>query len=298
MTTVPLQNPAVRLDEAQLPLGVALAWPLLDDEGRVLLRAGGIIATDEERRFLLKHFSFYGGAAGASEQETVLDSGAHADSNERLTLAGMRLAIGAPVGIRSLGTTGGPMRRSKLIGVSPERMLFVASPSAGKKAFAPMIGENVQVVAIGAQSVYAFSCTVLALCNQPSEYLVLSEPGAIRKLRERKALRVRTRIAVRYRTDGEGEGLALGRDLSVRGMSLISPRSLAEVGACVHVSFPIRTAQGETDFEAPARVRNVEEGVDADGAIEYGLEFEPVGVDQQCALRSFLFDCLSGRSRP
>lgn len=302
---MPEANLPMPLGEAQLPVGVALAWPLLDEEGRVLLRAGAVIGTEEDRRFLLKHFSFYAGAAGAAaapQEGAARDRAAHpASSTERLTLAGMRLSIGAPIGIRSLATTSSPMRRGRLIGVSAERMLFVAAPGGGKTAATPMTNENVQVVAIGAHAVYSFSCTVLAVCNQPCEYLVLSEPGAIRTLRERKALRVRTRIAVRYRKDGAqdgGEALALGRDLSARGISLVSSRPLADVGARVHVAFPISTAQGETEFDAPARVRHVKEGVDADGSIEYGLEFEAVSVEQQFALRSFLFDCLSARSHP
>lgn len=140
MTTVPEPNPPGQFDETQLQVGVALAWPLLDDEGGVLLRAGAVIATEEERRFLLKHFSFYAGMAGVAA--------------------------------------------------------------------------------------------------------------------------------------GSGDGV------------------------CVRVGFPISTAQGEMQFEALARVRNVKEGVDADGAIEYGLEFESVSAEQQFALRSFLFDCLSARSYP
>jgi c-di-GMP-binding flagellar brake protein YcgR len=299
MTTVPEPNPPEQFDETKLQVGVALAWPLLDENGRVLLRAGAMVATEEERRFLLKRFSFYADKAGVAAASA--DGAAHDASNERLTLAGMRLSIGAPMGIRSLVSTSSPMRRSKLIGVSGERMLFVASPTAGKSAATPMTGENVQVVAIGANAVYSFFCTVLAVCHQPSEYLVLSEPGVIRMLRVRKALRVRTRIAVRYRKEGSedgGEGLGLGRDLSVRGMSLVSPRPVADVGARVHIAFPISTAQGETEFEAPTRVRNVKEGVDTDGSIEYGLEFEAIGVEQQFALRSVLFDCLSARSYP
>lgn len=298
MTTVPEPNRPGQFDDTQLQVGVALAWPLLDVEGRVLLRAGAVVATEEQRRFLFKHFSFYAGNVGTAAAAGSGDGAAHDASNNRLTLAGMRLSIGAPVGIRSSVSTSGPMRRSKLIGVSAERMLFVASPSAGNPAATPTAGENVQVVAIGAHAVYSFSCTVLAVCQQPCAYLVLSEPGAIRILRERKTLRVRTRIAVRYRSEDGGEGFALGRDLSVRGMSLVSARPLGDVGARVHVAFPISTAQGETEFEAPARVRNVKEGVDADGSIEHGLEFESVSGEQQFALRSFLFDCLSARSYP
>lgn len=88
-------------------------------------------------------------------------------------------------------------------------------------------------------------------------------------------------------------GLGLGRDLSVQGMSLVSPRMLGEVGSHARVPFPISTARIDTEFEAGAVVRNVTDSRDPDGLVAHGLEFESVSGEQQFALRSFLFDCMS-----
>ncbi|MGN6318837.1 flagellar brake protein [Trinickia sp.] len=281
------------VDPTQLPVGEPLAWPVLDKDGRLLLRAGAVIATQQEREFLLKHFSFY---AGALNLAAPVKADSDDVQSERLKSVDMRLSIGSPLGLRGLLATSGPMRRSRLIGSSPDRALFVTSPGAGRLPLALTPGENLQVVAIGAHAVFQFACTVLAVCNQPLEYLVLSAPSGIRLLRERTAARVHTRLAVRYRTleaDTESEGLGLGRDLSVQGMSLMSARPVSQVGTHVQVSFPISTALVDTQFEARAVVRNVKESADVDGSLAYGLEFETVSAEQQFALRSFLFDCFS-----
>jgi c-di-GMP-binding flagellar brake protein YcgR len=278
--------------EVAIPVGEPLAWPLLDQTGTLLVRAGSIIASEEERRFLVEHFSFY---AGAPRPTGGVHSGSDDVRGRPITLAQMRLSIGSPIGMRSFFAATSPMRRGRIIGFSPDRSLFATAPRVGKLPLVLSVGENVQAVAIGAHAVYSFSCTVLATCNQPFHYLVLSEPGAVRSLRERKAARVHTRLAVRYSAagpDGELQGLGLGRDLSVQGMSLLSPHPIGGLGSHVHVSFPISTAQLDTQFEAVAVVRNVKDGA-ADGLAAYGLEFESVSGEQQFALRSFLFDCLS-----
>lgn len=299
MTTLPEPDPHTMLEAAQIPVGEPLAWPLLDQDGRVLLRAGDVVATDEARRFLVKHFSFYAGATSAAAP------GRADRSREQLTLAGMRLSIGSPIGLRRGREATGPVRRSKLIGFSPERMLLITTPGAGRSPLVLTAGEPVQVAAIGAHAVYSFSCTVLAVCSQPFDYLVLSEPGSIRLLRERKAVRVHTRLAVRYgkaprdesasagESGREPVGLGLGRDLSVQGMSLVSGQVIGGVGTRVRVSFPISTAQLDTEFEASAVVRYVKENDGGDEAVEHGLQFEDVTAQQQFALRSYLFDCLS-----
>lgn len=305
MTTLPEPDPDPHalIDGAQVPVGEPLAWPLLDQDGRVLLRAGSIVATEEERRFLVRHFSFY---AGAASDSSPAHGAASEVSNERLTLAGMRLSIGSPVGLRGRSATSEPVRRCRLIGFSPDRALFVTAPGAVRSPLASAAGEKVQGVAIGAHAVYSFSSTVLAVCARPLDYVVLAEPGGIRMLRERKAVRVHTHLAVRYgealqskegQSEGGSEGrplgLGLGRDLSVRGMSLVSAQPVGEVGTRIRVSFPISTAQIDTEFEAFAVVRYVKENDEGDSSVEHGLEFEEINAQEQFALRSYLFDCLS-----
>lgn len=297
MKESPRHKQDLLLDEPQIPVGTALAWPLLDEDGAVLLRAGDVIASEEERSFLLQHFSLYMGAissaAGASAK--------HEDDQEALlTSAQMQLQVGAPLGVRSVRTMSAPMRPSRVIGMSPNHALFVTPPGAGRQPLVLTEGENVHVVGVGTHAVFWFVCTVEAVCHHPFAYLVLSEPGAIRRLRERKAMRVRTRLAVRYQADSAPdirEGLGIGRDLSVRGMSLATHRLLGEVGTPVRVAFPINTDEYDVEFNGTAVVRNVKDSRSSYGFVIHGLEFDAISAELRSALRSFMFERLGPSPR-
>jgi c-di-GMP-binding flagellar brake protein YcgR len=158
---------------------------------------------------------------------------------------------------------------------------------------AKLLGENVEIVAIATQAVFWFVCTVEAVCTYPFDYLVLSEPGNIRRLRERKAVRIRTRLAVRHGTDLTGctlDRMGIGFDLSVFGMSLAASAPLGRIGERLCVAFHITTQTLDVEFQCVAIIRNVQPGEAAESLCKHGLEFEGVGADQQNALKTFVFD--------
>lgn len=286
-------------EEASMPVGIPLAWPVLDEHGMVLMRAGAVIASEEQRKFLFQHFRPHRGSLDANPQINPGASGNGGDESTSLSLADMQLSIGAPVGIRRLIATSGAMRPSRLIGFSASQALFVMPPGAGNQAVTLALGENVQVVAVGAHGVFAFVCTVEAVCLQPFEYLVLSPPGNVRRLRERKSVRVQTHLAVGYSTDPNTEnfeGLGIGRDLSVTGMSLAAPKVIGATGARVRLSFPMKTDDFDVQFNVKAIVWNVnEKGRSSDLWIQ-GLEFENLSGEQKFALKSFMLDRLAANA--
>lgn len=76
---------------------------------------------------------------------------------------------------------------------------------------------------------FRFVCTVEAVCRSPFDYVVLSRPGPIRRLRERKSMRVQTHFAVRFGVGETGDtydGLGVAKSLSALGMSLMAPWTL------------------------------------------------------------------------
>ncbi|MGN6667120.1 MAG: flagellar brake protein [Trinickia sp.] len=283
-------------DEALVPVGIPLGWPVLDERGMVLMRAGTVIASEEQRKFLFRHFRPQRGAL--REDGTTRTSADGSNEPPSLSLADMQLSIGAPLGVRRLIAMSGAMRPSRLIGFSASQALFAMPPGAGNQPVTLALGENVQVVAVGTQGVFAFVCTVEAVCHQPFEYLVLSPPGNVRRLRERKSVRVQTHLAVGYSTDpnvGQFDGLGIGRDLSVSGMSLAAPQVVGHPGARVHLSFPVKTEEVDVQLEVKAIVRNVNEKGRSDLWTQ-GLEFEKLTGEQKFALKSFLLDRLAANS--
>lgn len=275
------------LRNGELPIGEPLGWPVIDSDESLLLAAGNILHDEAQRNFLFSHFQPRRGdtTGQRNRNQDTVSGGAKLES--------MHLSIGALLGMRSQIGMGRAMHASRVIGVSPGRALFVTPPMAGRQPVGVTPGENVEIVAIATQAVFWFVCTVEAVCTYPFDYLVLSEPGNIRRLRERKAVRVRTRLAVRHGTDLTGgtlDRMGIGFDLSVFGMSLAASAPLGRIGERLCVAFHITTQSFDAEFQSVAIIRNVQPGEAPDSLCKHGLEFEGVGAEQQIALKTFVFD--------
>jgi c-di-GMP-binding flagellar brake protein YcgR len=195
--------------------------------------------------------------------------------------------------MRSQIGMGRVMHASRVIGFSPSHTLFVTPPMVGGQPLMLMPGENVEIVAVTTQAVFWFVCTVEAVCTHPFDYLVLSAPGNIRQLRERKAVRVRTHLAVRHGIDLTGhalDGMGVGCDLSVFGMSLATTAPIGRIGERVRVALQLTTRSVDAEFSAVAVIRNVQTGTNPAALCTHGLEFEGLSSEQQLALKAFVFD--------
>ncbi|WP_042267667.1 flagellar brake domain-containing protein [Paraburkholderia heleia] len=281
-------------DPGQLPLETPLPLAVFHHDGTMLLPQGGVL-NSEQREFLFAHFQPY---RNTPEEASLADTqDGLADRGERgkapLKLDDMHLAIGALLGIRSQAGTGREMLPCRLIGFRPGGAMFVTPPAAGTPAWEPFQGEQVEIVAIATQAVFWLVCTVEAVCTHPFRYLVLSEPGTIRRLRERRAVRVRTQLAVRYGVDLTGsqlDRLGIGCDISVLGMSLAAGRKIGEVGERICVVFPIEAGNVGATFQAVAVIRNLRADTPQAGLTLHGLEFDPLSPESQVALKTFVFD--------
>jgi c-di-GMP-binding flagellar brake protein YcgR len=264
---------------------------VFDQSGTLLLKAGITLVSDQQRDVLFTHFRpCY--RDGKDQSGLNGDPAASKEPSQTVTFDEMQLAIGAPLGVRRQIGLGQPMQRSQLIGVGPNRALFATPPAPQEGSAAFSSGENVEVVAVATQGVFWFVCTVEAACAQPSEYLVLSEPGAIRRLRTRKSVRVRTRLAVRYGASTANEpltGLGIGCDLSILGMSLAAPGVLGRVGEQISVAFHLNTPELDVELQTAAIIRNVQSETKANGLILHGLEFKGISAEKAFALRAFVY---------
>jgi hypothetical protein len=288
------------LTPESLPLGQPLAWPVVDRDGTLLLARGTVIVNEAERSFLFEHFAPQRGDREApeapqdEEQAEAGQSGADAPPAVRE----MHLTLGALMGLRSqMRGSSGPMHPCRLIGFAPNDMMFVTPPHVGGRMLELVPGENVELVAIASQAVYRFVCSLEAICQAPLEYLILSKPAAVRRLRERKSIRVRARIPVRYGLGESGagyEGIALGRSISARGLSILTPWALGKVGERLRIAFTVHSGDVVTQIETSAIIRNVhqEGGPDAspDSPATLGLELDQLSATEQMAMKVYVFD--------
>lgn len=282
-----------RLTVNAVPIGTPLAWPIIDSDGTLLFATGGILIGESERRFLFENFTPLRGDLDAAGQPAATAAATGPDAPVPLTVKDMHLTIGGLIGLRPQMAAGGAMHPCRVIGFAPNETLFATPPIFEGRFLALTIGENVEVVAIASQAVFRFVCTVEAVCQHPFEYVVLSKPGVIRRLRERKSIRVRARLAVRYGAGESGnayEGLGLVTGISALGMSLTAAMPIGQVGNRLRVSFRLKSNDLDTQIATGAIIRNVQTGSADSELTIHGLELDQLDLAQQMAMKVYVFD--------
>lgn len=285
--------PSPPLTPEAVPVGTPLDWPIADSDGTLLFASGTILATTDERKFLFDNFLPHRGDLLDAVPQPAPQSGHPADTPSNLTLKDMHLTIGALIGVRSQLGSGAPMHPCRIIGFAPNHALFVTPPLQDGRILPLRLGENIEIVAIASHAVFRFVCTVEAVCHAPFDYVVLSKPGVIRRLRERKSIRVHAHLAVRFgigETGDSYDGLGLAKSISALGMSLTASWTLGAVGERLRVAFCLKSAELQTAIETTAVIRNVQKGAAPGQPSTHGLELDQLDAAQQMAMKVFVFD--------
>lgn len=283
----------VRLKPADIPLNAPLEWPILSPEGAVLFESGTIVPDETARAFLCVQLQPHRSSQEAARRTVSTDS----PGDGPPTLEDMNLAIGGRVGLRGSGVSGSLMYASRVIGFSNprrngERSLFITQPVMS--GFAPLEltrGEQVDLIALTGRGVFRFACTVDATSREPFNYVVLSAPGLIRRLRARKFARMPTRLGARFTMETATSAVPqLGRvaDISPYGMSLSVPAATAAAGDRLNLSFRFSTDGVDVQIDTIAIVRHVGPPESGAPGAAYGLEFEALEPSQRIALKSFM----------
>jgi c-di-GMP-binding flagellar brake protein YcgR len=285
------EAPTPSLTLEAVPVGTPLDWPIADADGTLLFAGGTILATTDERKFLFDNFHPHRG--DLLEKAPQPEPQADHPTTGNLTLKDMHLTIGALVGVRSQPGSGAPMHPCRIIGFAPNHALFVTPPLQDGRTLPLRLGENIEIVAIASHAVFRFVCTVEAVCRAPFDYVVLSKPGVIRRLRERKSIRVHAHLAVRFgigETGDSYDGLGLAKSISALGMSLAASWTLGAVGERLRIAFSLKSAEMQTEIETTAVIRNVQKGSAPGEPSTHGLELDQLDAAQQMAMKVFVFD--------
>jgi c-di-GMP-binding flagellar brake protein YcgR len=298
--------PSRVLTQDTLPVGTPLEWPVVDISGALLFAAGGVVATAAERDFLFTHFHPQRGDLLDADTPSHPEAAHKNEDTTPLTLKEMHLEIGALIGVRSQVGSGAPMHPCRIIGFAPNHALFVTPPLQDGRKLELRAGENIEIVAIASHAVFRFVCTIEAICRVPFDYVVLSRPGVIRRLRERKSIRVRAHLPVRFGVEVSGkgagakengeqgsdtyEGVGLAKSISALGMSLTAPATLGAVGERLRVAFRLKCAETDTEIKTTAVIRNVQKGNAPGEPSTHGLELDQLDTAQQMAMKVFVFD--------
>jgi c-di-GMP-binding flagellar brake protein YcgR len=302
VSVLPSPSTSSPLSPNEVPVGEPLAWSIVSVDGALLFEARSAVPNEATRSFLFENIEPYrfeeAGTDNANDstQTNHANEGSPEDeSSGHLTLDNIGLKIGARLGLRA--APGSAMYSSRIIGFSTPgarraRAVFITQPViSGHQPLDLARGEQVELVALTSRSVFQFACTVNAVCHEPFHYLVLSEPGNIRRLRARKFVRMTTRMPAHFFNASSEERtpqLGLIRDISPFGMSLAVAEPNAKLDDRLHLSFRFNTDDTDVNIDCDAIVRHVQEH-DARGVNgAYGLEFERLEPSQRIALKSLM----------
>jgi c-di-GMP-binding flagellar brake protein YcgR len=284
-----------RLERDDIPCGTPLPFDIVNGAGERLLKAGMILPDPQARDFLYTHFKPHRMSVPApapdeeeSPQNEAADSGS---APAAISFSTMNLKIGAVLRLRMPSQTGYGVLTCVVIGVAPNRALFVTPPHTPNQSepVSLLFGERVDVLYLNQRAVFDFVCTVDAVCRRPFDFLVLSPPSHIRRLRARQSTRTRTLLPILYRKDADLHagftGLGVLRDLSAGGLSMAAPEVIAPEGEKIRISCQIDANGIEIALDTVAIVRNVRQKSERNPWVIHGLEFEDLDLTTHVALR-------------
>jgi hypothetical protein len=290
------------LSPEDVPIGRPLSWRICDIDGALLLDVGAVLPSERDRDFLFEQFEpqcDYGTTGFPLGTE-------HGDDNASTTLklSDMGLKIGSRLGVRARLNGVEAAYGSRVIGMAPNEAIFITPPASSAGRLTLEARDTVQVVAVSARAVYLFICDVEFVSNAATAYAILSKPRSIRRVRERRAERIKTRFPVIFSRNSPADpalkltprGMGIANDISELGMALSTQYQIGAAGDQVVVRFYLDMHASTVCVEAVSMIRNVKTadgGSDVGVGFEYGLEFETLPPEGKLALHNFV---LSHRS--
>ncbi|HTJ95312.1 MAG TPA: flagellar brake protein [Pararobbsia sp.] len=273
-----------------------LEWPIFDADGTLIAERGQMLPSREDRDFLFIHFEPHrtkastdpagaGEAAAGAAAAPSSDASNSAPSDFALQ-TGHVLRIKTPKGIKQTHALG------RVIGQTLNQKTFVSPPIIDGKPLRLLPGEEIQIMAFSGKSIFEFRCTVETVCMTPFEYLILSRPFDVRRVKLRRSVRVSARIACWLssgeRFQGTYDMLGVIRDVSVMGASLNARGRIAEPEDRLHLRFSVHTEDYDIEIRTPAIIRSVSVSSDDLSVFVYGLEFEALAPVEHLALQCFV----------
>lgn len=279
------------LSPEQVGIGTKLEWPIYDADATLLLDIGEVILNERERDsiFAWCRPHWYAPDADANDGSARPLFAMHYGGLELVDYAnGTQLRMGHTVQIQPPPSRGGGSARVRVLGASPNGMLFVAMPTMDGAPWNLQLGEVLQLRAFSGTDIFRFVCTLESACQVPTPYLILSPPAQIQKMPIRGALRVRTKILARLSAPRAPEpsiaALTLINNLSATGASVLSAELSLPVGDSVELRFQVRASGVATAVTVLASIRRASQETDGTTHCTLGLEFEKLDILQQLAI--------------
>jgi c-di-GMP-binding flagellar brake protein YcgR len=216
----------------------------------------------------------------------------------------LKLQVGDTVQLQYPGDDQRSRNYVRVIGYMPGQSVLVTTPRTNGKVQIVREGQVFVVRLLAANTVHAFTATVLRSCARPYAYLHLSYPKQLESLVVRKSQRVPVQLIVAVQNEEPEKALAkpaagLLIDVSTTGAMFTADNALGELGDMLVISARVQVGNAEHYLAVPSRLRRLEQDPPAGdvghGRWQHGVEFELVDEELSVVLHGFVYEQLVKR---
>lgn len=295
-----LEDSFLPLRIGDIALGKPLPWPVFGPNRKLLLRAGYVIETQRQLEVLLKDGLYRSASWSSAPSRGKSAPPPAAQKNEEE-------AVARNYGFEELKPkVGGTIQLQikedrysvKLMGYVKGITIMVSTPVADGGVILLRDGQPVVVRSFSGKDAYAFSSSILRVCNAPLPYLHLAYPKTVQSVMVRKTARAEFNlIGAVTKVGGQDSRPVRITDMSVTGASFITGELVGEKGDNLSLSFRVKLNEIDASLatSVSCTVRSISTESDIGSKAErfrYGVEFTDVPTDVSVLMQNMIYQKL------
>ncbi len=286
-----------------IAVGKPLPWPVYGPNKKLLLREGFVIETQRQVETLIKDGAYRSCSPGSSRlREKSVATPVEQNAEEAPTARSFGFEELKPkVGDAIKLQVKDDRYPVNLIGYVKGRTIMVSTPVVDGGVLLLRDGLPVVVRSFSGKDAYAFSSSILRVCNSPLPYLHLAYPRAVQSIAVRKSARAEFNLIGSVTSAGNSDGVAnrpvrIG-DLSITGASFVAAEPVGEKGDNLSLSFRVKLNDIDASLATTVNciVRSVISEPDVDSALDklrYGVQFTDVPTDVSLRMQNMIYQKL------
>lgn len=282
----------IRKDDIEV--GKPLPWPVYDSKRNLLLKDGFVIETQSQLDILLVNGLFRNPSWVKPTQAEKLGEKDEPAKLDIVSFSAVNLQVGD---VLQMQLSGGSDQRYavRMIGYMEKKSLLVTPPVQNDSVILMRAGQSVVMRCFSGRNAYAFTSSVLRVCNTPFPYLHLTYPIEVRGMKVRKSTRVKANVigSVWREDDPSKKWPCTLDDISFSGAQINCSSQLGALGDRLKIYLRV-SSQGSTVYISPsAAIRRCAEIESATGGkYNYGVEFHNLEQNESFALQVLVYQNL------
>jgi len=297
-----INDSVVPLRIGDIAVGKPLPWPIYGPNKKLLLREGYVIETQRQLEVLVKDGLYRSSVPSTSALRVKSAAPAEQKKAEEVETRNfcfdeLKPKVGDAIQLQVKDE-----RYSvKLMGYVKGRTIMVSTPMADGGVILLREGQPAVVRSFSGRDAYAFSSSILRVCNAPLPYLHLAYPKTVQSVTVRKTARADFNL-IGTVMNVSNPDMAASRpvritDMSVTGASFTASELVGEKGDNLNMSFRVKLNEIDASLATTVccAVRSVtsesEIGSTAD-KFRYGVQFTDVPTDVSLLMQNMIYQKL------